>query len=175
MRRTWRRADQRRQRAVGSRDSAAGRLLRGQARAQGIYRRAAHGARGGRRAGSVTLVKPASIDTPFFEKARTYLASNRSRCRRCTRQRSSPTSSCTPPTPGARAHCRRLRGEAQCGAIRPAARRSLHGTVDVRFAAHRRTARRVGPTTSTSTSWQTTAENEVVTGPVHVLVRVAST
>ena len=33
---------------------------------------------------SVTLVKPASIDTPFFEKARCISASNRSRCRRFT-------------------------------------------------------------------------------------------
>ena len=33
---------------------------------------------------SVTLVKPASIDTPFFEKARTYLGGDRSRYLPCT-------------------------------------------------------------------------------------------
>ena len=39
---------------------------------------------------AVTLVKPASIDTPFFEKAAPIWASSRSPCRRCMRRRSSP-------------------------------------------------------------------------------------
>ena len=70
---------------------------------------------------SVTLVKPASIDTPFFEKARTYWASSRSRCRRSMRRKSWPTSSCTRPQhPRARTHRRRRRREAQRGAVRPA-------------------------------------------------------
>ena len=68
-----RRAHQRRQRALRSRHSAAGQLLCGEACAQGLHRQSPDGARSGRAPISVTLIKPASIDTPLFDKARTHL------------------------------------------------------------------------------------------------------
>ena len=87
---------------------------------------------------SVTLVKPASIDTPFFEKAKTYLG--------VEPQPVPPVyapevvAGGDPPrraAPASRADCRRRGRQAERRPVRAAARRQVHGALDVRFAADR--------------------------------------
>ena len=92
---------------------------------------------------AVTLVKPASIDTPFFEKARTYLGVE-----------PQPVPPVYAPEVvsevilhAAQHPLRELIAggvgrEAERGAVRPAAGRPVHGALDVRFAAHRQAGRR---------------------------------
>ena len=100
---------------------------------------------------AVTLVKPASIDTPFFEKARTYLGVE-----------PQPVPPVYAPevvadvilhaaaTPASRTHRRRVWRQVECRAIRTASRRPVHGAVDIRLAASR---------TSRSTAALTTCTN----------------
>jgi short-subunit dehydrogenase len=92
---------------------------------------------------SVTLVKPASIDTPFFEKARTYLGFE-----------PQPVPPVYAPevvsevileagaAADSRADRRRIRRQTQGRSIRTSARRFVHGAVDLRFAAHGPTGKR---------------------------------
>ena len=95
---------------------------------------------------SVTLVKPASIDTPFFEKAKTYLG--------VEPQPVPPVYAPEVVVGGDSARRRSTRSEnsiaggsgakLSAAPVRSAAGRPVHGALDVRLPEHR-TARRTGP------------------------------
>ena len=86
---------------------------------------------------AVTLVKPASIDTPFFEKARTYLGVE-----------PQPVPPVYAPEvvadvilhaaqhPLRELDRRRVWRQVECRAIRTTSRRPVHGAVDIRLAGH---------------------------------------
>ena len=104
---------------------------------------------------SVTLVKPASIDTPFFEKARTYLGVEPQPvppvyAPEVVAQRHPARGA----APAARADRRRAGCQAERGAVRAAAGRPVHGTLDVRLAADRHRRRHRAAATTSTLRWR---------------------
>src|SRR4051812_32976426 len=86
---------------------------------------------------AVTLLKPASIDTPFFDKAKTVsggrAATGAPGLCAGSRRRDNPACGAASAPPAARGWGR---GQAECSAVRASARGSLHGAVDVRLPTH---------------------------------------